>query len=277
MTAIQRKDSPNHAKGAAKSIKVDLSNESQLTAAFKDQDVVVSALPNPRLSSDKIWMSAAISAGVKRIVPSEFSTNLEKPLSRKLPIVTEKVAIRKYVEELASSGNIEWTSIDNGPFFSPFIWTGGWMGPGISSKVTSLHDGGDKIVCTTSLERIGEAVAKALLPEHAEETKNKPIYVYSAAISERKMTSIVSKLTGIVFKENVQSIDDITKDAFAAHEKGDMSKNMVFYIPFCFGDGYGGDFRYMASNEMLGLKEMSDEELEGSIKGWLKKRDTRKA
>lgn len=151
------------------------------------------------------------------------------------------------------------------------------MGLGISSKVTSLHDGGDKIVCTTSLERIGEAVARALLPEHVQDTANKPIYVYSAAVSDRKMTSIVSNLTGIEFKENNQSIDTMTEDAYAAHGKGDMSKDMVFYIPFCFGDGYGGDFRYTASNEMLGLKEMTDGELGASVKAWLKEKDTSQA
>lgn len=46
-------------------------------------------------------------------------------------------------------------------------------------------------------------------------------------------------------------------------EKGDTSKMMNFYVPFCFGDGYGGDFRSEAWNEKLGLKEMSDSELEG--------------
>jgi hypothetical protein len=277
VTAIQRKDSKNQALGAAKSIKVDLSSEADLTTAFKGQDVVVSALPNPRLSSDKIWMNAAISAGVRRIIPSEFSTNLETKLSQALPIVSDKIEIRKYVEELAASGKIEWTSVNNGPFFVPFIWLSGWMGAGLSSKVTTLHDGGDKIVCTTTLERIGEAVARSLLPEFAEATKNKPIYVYSAPMSERKMTNLVSKLAGIEFTEKNLSIDAITKDAFEAYEKGDQSKNASFYIPFCFGDGYGGDYRYLASNELLGLKEMSDAEVEETVKGFIKEMEASKA
>jgi hypothetical protein len=276
VTAIQRKDSPNKVHGASKILKVDLGSESELITAFKGQDVVVSALPNPRLASDKIWMNAAVSAGVKRIVPSEFSSNLETKLSQALPIVTEKLEIRKYAEGLASSGKIEWTSINNGPFFVPFVWLSGWMGPGLSSKVTALHDGGDKIVCTTTLERIGEGVARSLLPEYAETTKNKPIYVYSAPVTERKVTTLVSKLTGIDFKEDNQSIEAITKGAFAAIEKGDLSKNQSLYIPYCFGDGYGGDFRYLASNESLGLKEMTDAELEDTVKGWLKEMDAKK-
>lgn len=277
MTAVQRKNSKNQAPGAAKSIKVDLSSEADLAAAFKGQDVVVSAMPYPRLASDKIWMNAAISAGVKRIVPSEFSTNLETKLSQALPIVTDKIEIRKYVEDLASSGKIEWTSVSNGPFLLPFVWLSGWMGTGLSSKVTTLHDGGDKIVCTSTLERIGEGVARSLLPEHAEATKNKPIYVYSTTMSERKMTTLASKLAGIYFKENNLSIDAITQDAFKAYEKGDESKKSNFYIPFCFGDGYGGDYRYSASNELLGLKEMTDAEVEEMVKGFIKEMQANKA
>jgi hypothetical protein len=233
-------------------------------------------MPYPRLATDKIWMNAAISAGVKRIVPSEFSSNLENNLSRKLPIVLDKIEIRKYVEKLAEDGKVEWTSVNNGPFTIPFIWLSGWMGPSVASRTTTIHDSGDQIVATSTLERIGEAVAKVLLPEHAEATKNMPIYVYSTTVTERKVTNIVSKLTGIEFQENRMSIETVTKDAFEAVEKGDRSKMGDFYIPFCFGEGYGGDFRYMASNDMLGLQEMSDAELEEMIKGWLKETEVNK-
>jgi len=132
VTAIQRKESMNTADGAAKSLKVDLNSEADLTSAFKDQDVVVSAMPNPRLATDKIWMTAAVSAGVKRIVPSEFSTNLETELSRKLPIVKDK------------------------------------------SKFASMS----------------RSLARSLLSEYAKKTKNNSIYVYSAPMSERKMTTL---------------------------------------------------------------------------------------
>jgi hypothetical protein len=233
-------------------------------------------MPYPRLATDKIWMNAAISAGVKRIVPSEFSSNLESNLSRKLPIVFDKVEIRKYVEKLAEEGKVEWTSVNNGPFALPFVWLSGWMGPSVNSRTTAIHDSGDQIVATTTLERIGEAVAKVLLPEYAEATKNMPIYVYSTTVSERKVTNIVSKVTGIEFQEKRLSIETVTKEAFEAVEKGDRSKMGAFYIAYCFGEGYGGDFRYMASNDMLELQEMSDAELEEMIEGWLKEIEVKK-
>jgi hypothetical protein len=270
VTAIQRKDSSNTLPTGTKGLKVDLSSESDLTAAFANQDVVVSALPLPMLSSDKIWMQAAIAAGVKRIVPSEYSTNIDNELSKKLPIVKDKVEIRTYVESLATEGKIDWTSINNGPFLIPQIWTSGWMGPSIQTKTAILHDGGEQIVCGSTLKRIGEGVAKSLSAEHAAETKNQSVYVYSAPLSEKKVTQVVSKITGIEFQEKNISIESVIKDAYAAIEKGDMSKMMSLYIPFCFGDGYGGDFRKQSWNERLGLKEMNDVELEATLRKALK-------
>ena len=271
VTAIQRKESKKVAAGAAKSIKVDLTSESGLIDAFKGQDAVVSATPDPVLATEKIWMDAAVSAGVKRIVLSEYSTNMDNQKSQTLPIIHDKLITRKYAEELGSAGKIGWSSVNNGPFLLPFIWTSGWMGANLKTKTALFHDGGDKIVCTSTLERIGETVEKILAPEHAEETKNKSIYTYSAAVSERKITNVISKVTGFDFPSTNVSVDEVTKDAFAALEKGDNSKNMQFYVPFCWGDGYGGDFRSQAWNEKLGLKELSDEELEGLFREWLSK------
>ncbi|KAF4624589.1 hypothetical protein G7Y89_g13580 [Cudoniella acicularis] len=269
VTAIQRKDSKNVATGAAKSIKVDLANASELAEAFKGQDVVVSTVPTPKLVAEKAWIDAAVSAQVKRIVPSEFSTNMEVETSQTLPILKDKLEIRKYVEGLASSGKIEWTSINNGPFLVNFLWLSGWMGPNPKTKTTTLHDGGEKIVCSSTLERIGESVAKVLLPEHAESTKNKSIYVYSAAISEKQMSGIVSKVLGTELKETNVSISSVVKETNDALAKGNTSKIMNFYIPFCFSEEYRGDFRYQAWNQKLGLKEMTNQEVEDLVKGWL--------
>jgi hypothetical protein len=65
-----------------------------------------------------VMIDAAIEAGVKRIVPSEFSSNLEgKAKDENLPNIAEKLRIRKYIEEVAATGSIEWSSINNGVFF----------------------------------------------------------------------------------------------------------------------------------------------------------------
>jgi putative NADH-flavin reductase len=269
VTAIQRAESTNVAPSAAKSIKVDLSSVAALTSAFANIDVVVSAVPNPRLATEKLWMQAAVAAGVKRIIPSEFSTNLEAEASKSLPIVTEKLEIRKYVEELVKDGKLEWSSINNGPFFVSYLWLSGFMGPNPKTKTATYHDGGEAFVTGSTLERIGEGLAKSLLSENAEKTKNKPVYVYSAAMSEKKMTEIVSKITGLEFNIHNDTLKAAMERGHEGVKEGNFQKTMSFYVPFCFGSEYGGDFRKQAMNEELGLKPLSDAEVEGMVKEWL--------
>jgi len=269
VTAIQRSDSTNKAPTAAESIKVDLSSESALTKAFSGIDVVVSAVPSPRLDTEKIWMNAAVAARVKRIVPSEFSTNLEANSSKSLPIVTDKIKIREYVESLAKDGKIEWSSVNNGPFLIAGLWAGGFMGPNLKSKTAIYHDGGEALVASSTLERIGEGVARSLLPEHTAKTKNRPIYIYSTVLSEKKMTEIMSKLTGLEFKIENQTIKGAMDVGYEGLKTGNRGMIMAMYVPFCFAPEYEGDFRKIAMNEQLGLKEMSDSEVEEMVKEWL--------
>jgi len=230
---------------------------------------VVSSVPNPTLQGEKPWIDAAVQAGVKRIVPSEYSTNIETEKSRKLPIVRDKLEIRKYVEELAGQGKIDWTSVNGGPFFVPFIWLSSFGGVNMKDKSVKLYDGGEKIVCTSTLDRIGETVAAVLKPEHAEATKNQPVYTHNTPISPRKMQRVVEKLTGVKVEEKQVDIDEMVKPIYDAMEKGDYSKTVGLYVQFMYGDGYGGDYRSMSWNEKLGLKEMTEDEFEKTVAGWL--------
>lgn len=62
-------------------------------------------------------IDAAIEAGVKRIVLSEFSSNLEaKAKEVDLDIVKDKLEIRRYVEEAVKNTSTEWSINNNGPF-----------------------------------------------------------------------------------------------------------------------------------------------------------------
>ncbi|KAM0248670.1 hypothetical protein ACHAQJ_009377 [Trichoderma viride] len=270
VTAIQRQGSTNVAAGAVKSIKVDLSSEKELASAFNGIDVVVSAVPNPQLETEQIVIQAAIAAGVKRIVPSEYSSNLETDAAKSLPIVAEKIKTRRYIEEVAASDKIEWTSVNNGAFFVPFLWTGGVAGPHVESKTAIYHDGGDRVVCTSSLETIAQAVAKALSPEHTAETRNKPVYVYTAAVTERKLTQMATEITGVQFKVRNVSVEDAIKVGYEGLKEGDNGKIMSFYKALMFGKEYGGDFRDIAWNDKLGLATMNDAEVEGTLKEWFK-------
>jgi hypothetical protein len=145
----------------------------------------------------------------------------------------------------------------------------GFLGPNIRSKKATFHDGGDIGTCTTSTEDIAKAVVAIL--QHPEETRNKPNYVYSALVTERQITDVVSKLTGIDFAIDKVDLQQQAKEYFDAVAKGEDSpaQRFALYFVMMYEKGYGGDYRDIAMNEKLGLRVMNEEEIEQSIKQWL--------
>jgi len=214
-------------------------------------------------------LDAAAEAGIKRVIPSEYSSNLElKGKELRLPNIAEKLKTREYVEELAAAGKIEWSSIQTGPFFDLGVQLG-FLGPNIKTKTALFHDGGDVACCTTSRDDIAEAVKLVL--QHPEETNNKPVYVYSALVTERQVTDIVSKLTGIQFEIKHTSAQKDADAYFEAVKKGENDPHMRFnlYFLMMYGAGFGGNYTDVAMNKTIGLKVMDDAEIERNIGDWL--------
>ncbi|KAL3293137.1 NAD(P)-binding protein [Colletotrichum asianum] len=273
VTVIQRKESTKEAPPGVRSVKIDLSSFDDLVSVFKGQDVFVSAVPSPTLASDKVIIDAAIAASVKRIIPSEFTTNLDTPLSRKLPHVLGKVEVREYLESVVpASPSTTWTSINNGAFLELCLKFG-ILGPNLMQKTATFHDGGEKVVGASLLPDIGTALVKILEPGHFEETANKPVYFYSAAISEKMLTRLASEATGIDFGSvedgrvpNLK-VEDMVRDANERLAQGDKSAMITYYFPMMYSDGYGGtDFKKLSWNEKLGLRVLSDEDLKELFK-----------
>ncbi|KAK2049467.1 NAD(P)-binding protein [Colletotrichum somersetense] len=272
VTAVQRADSEKTAPVGCESVKLNMRDHAGLASAFKSHDVVISAAPDPIIFEDqKAWIDAAVAAGVKRIFPSEFSTNLESPLAQGLPIVTGKVRTRRYLVEQVSKagGKVTWSSINNGPFLSLVLGFGG-LGPDFRTQTARYHNGGDNLIGTTRLVDIAGTVAKILRDEKGlyTEAENKAVYIHSAAVTEKQMTKIAEKVTGLTFAEEHYDVEELFQDAKAKLAKGDTSAMMQFYYQMMYGKGYGGSesFQEMSWNEKVGLKTMTETELEAVVR-----------
>ena len=94
---------------------VDTKNKSEISKHFKGADGVVSALAGLRetvIDSQKIFLDAAIEAGVKRFIPSDYSidfTNLNEGENRNLDL-------RREFHSYLDKAPIQATTIFNGPF-----------------------------------------------------------------------------------------------------------------------------------------------------------------
>ncbi|GKT65603.1 NmrA-like family protein [Colletotrichum tofieldiae] len=272
VTAIQRSESIKTAPEGSKSVKLDIDDVNALTLAFKGHDAVISAAPDPIIfEKQQPWIEAAIAAGVKRIFPSEYSTNIDSPLAEDLPIVADKVRTRRYLVEQISKagGNPSWTSVNNGPFFELVLGFGG-LGPDFRTKIARYHNGGDNLIGTTRLSDVAETIAKVLRDEKGlyKEAENKSVYIHSAAVSEKQLTRLAEKVTGLTFAVENYDVEELYQDAKNKLEKGDMSAMMQFYYQMMYGKGYGGSesFQEMSWNEKVGLRTLSEQELKDVIK-----------
>jgi hypothetical protein len=84
--------------------------------AFKGQDAVISIVGYTGIANQTHIFDAAIKAGVKRIIPSEFGINTSD--ERVLAIVPALSAKRRVVDWLVSKEKtgITWTAVITGPF-----------------------------------------------------------------------------------------------------------------------------------------------------------------
>lgn len=96
--------------------KVDFESFDSLKDAFSGQDAVVSVVGSPGVSAQRLAIDAAIAAGVKRFIPSEFGVNTRKVRDRPMgAILRGKVEVVDYLIE--REREIEWTGVSTGLFF----------------------------------------------------------------------------------------------------------------------------------------------------------------
>jgi hypothetical protein len=87
------------------------------------------------------------------------------------------------------------------------------------------------------------------------ETKNKPVYVYSTLISERKMTELVSKIRGVAFDIQYGDVqkeaDEYLETLKSGREPASPTAGVSLYMLMMYGEGFSGNYKDIAMNETL--------------------------
>jgi len=99
---------------------VDYTSLDDLKAAFDGQDAVVSVLATASVGApQRLAVDAAVAAGVKRFIPSEFGINTRKVRGTSIgKILAAKIGTVDYLEELVAKGEgLTWTGVSTGLFF----------------------------------------------------------------------------------------------------------------------------------------------------------------
>lgn len=248
---------------------MDYSSLDSLTNALKGQEAVVSTLP-PDATTNLLLVEAAAKAQVKRFIPSEFGADTLNEKARTLPVFAAKVAVQDALKREAATGGMTYTVICTGPFLDWGLTVGFIMN--LKGKSINLLDGGDRVFSATSLPTIGKATAGVL--KQLEPTKNRAVYVHETATTLKKLAAMGKHATGADgWQENVVSIDEQLETAWAELKKDQPNPDNFVYgflRAGIWGEGYGGHFERL-DNELLGIKELSDAELQDLVNSLAKK------
>ena len=169
LTVLTRGSSTLTFPPEVKVVKVDYERLDSLTTALAGQDALVSTLPSNVAASQKLLIDAAVKAGVKRVIPTEYGCDLHNELTRKLPVYAGKVQIEEYLEQLAVKGSISYTLVFNGPLLDLCLRQGLFFN--FKDRKVDIYDGGEVPISTTRYERSLPKVSLApnvpLLPGHS--------------------------------------------------------------------------------------------------------------
>ncbi|KAI9053484.1 hypothetical protein LZ554_002439 [Drepanopeziza brunnea f. sp. 'monogermtubi'] len=156
ITVLTREGNSRTFPPEIKVVKVDYTSLESLTEALAGQDAVVSAVASQAVATQKVLIDAAVKAGVKRFLPSEFGVDLKNPKARALPVYAAKVEIEEYLDALAVKNDISYTLVYNGPFLDWALRNEMFLN--FKERKAEIYDGGDQFFSTTRLSTVGKAV-----------------------------------------------------------------------------------------------------------------------
>jgi uncharacterized protein YbjT (DUF2867 family) len=123
-----------------------------LLQAFEGQDAVVSLIATISTREQASIIDAAVAAGVKRFIPSEYSIDTSNPeVAILIPPAQGKQETIKCLRTKESSG-LSWTAIFVGAFFDWAFQRPGLLGRNLPARKAVIFDGGNDESEATNLE-----------------------------------------------------------------------------------------------------------------------------
>lgn len=240
---------------------MDYASVESLTAALQGIDAVVSTVGGAALHAQDVLIEAAAIAGVKRFIPSEYGSVTTNPKLATFPLYEGMFKIKKILEEKAAAGQMSWTVLACGAFLDFMV--GGPISPlDFKHRKATLFDEGDNRMSATTLPACGEAVASIL--KNVEATKNRVVHVSQVILTQNRVLRIAERLRPDE-KWEIEKVGSSAtlQDGLDGVKAGDFSFPVIAKVllgTVMAGDVYGSAFDE-TDNELLGIQEMTEEEL----------------
>ncbi|KAK9371947.1 uncharacterized protein V1513DRAFT_286130 [Lipomyces chichibuensis] len=217
VTVVTRETSSSKFPEGVNVAKSDFSLSS-LTKVFKGQDAVISMLPITALADQGVVIDAAIAAGVKRFIPSEYGSDSTNPaVISAVPFFEGK---KKFLDYLSTKEDVlSWTAVITGPFFDWAFFTG-VIGFDLNTKTATLIDGGKTRFTTSTGAQVGRSLVAVL--SHATETVNEVVFVESFTTTQLETLAALEKASGEKWKVVEKKSEDVRAEGFKAMGEGNI-------------------------------------------------------
>lgn len=244
----------------AKVVEVDFTSVESLTTALRGIDALVSTVSMMAIDSQTILIDAAVAAGVKRFIPSEYGSVSSNPKLENNPAYAGMWKVKRYLWEKAKTGDLTWTVLATGAFLE-FLF-GHSMLLDFENHKATLYDEGDNRISSTSMANIGKAIASIL--KNYEATKNKVMRVSETILTQNQVLKMAKDLrpdvnwevsktqTSAMLREG---LDEIAAEGFSMP----VMMKIVGGTALA-GDIYGGAYDE-TDNQLLGVQELTEEDL----------------
>ncbi|KUJ22608.1 NAD(P)-binding protein [Mollisia scopiformis] len=260
ITVLTRQASHHTFPPGVKVCPIDYTSTDSLIAALSGQDALVSSVSMAAVPSQRLLIDAAVKAGVKRIIPSEFGCDLKNTNTRKLPVFAGKVDIERYLDELAIKGETSYTLVFCGPFLDLGLRQGIFLN--FEQRKANIYDGGEQLISTSRLGTAGKAVRRILT--HPRETADRAVWVKDIDISQNQLLKLAQSLTpGEEWEVTHVSTAELEKESMEEIKRKEVGVKPMqgLLLRGIFAPECGNLFQHV-HNSVLGITGISGPDLE---------------
>ncbi|KAK5169908.1 uncharacterized protein LTR77_005886 [Saxophila tyrrhenica] len=269
VTVLTRKYNSHTFPPSVKIAEIDYNDAETLAAALQGQDAVVSAVGYAAIKAQEVLFDAAIKRGVQRVIPSEYGGDPDCAAVRQLPVFAQKVEVESKLKQQIQGTSTTYTLVCNNEFFD-------WdldhkFGVDLQAKKMEVFDRGDVPFTATPLEFVAKGVVGVL--QHPSETANRVVRLHGKKMTQNRLLQVIQHCGSVDGWEiSHASTADREREGYEVLQK-QPNNFMGWAIPFLqcaiWGRKFGGDFSQNNDNELLGLKELDDDEIKEIVRSRL--------